>query len=126
MPRLMMMTSTVSEESLATDTHTHTHTHTHTLSHARTHVRTHAHTHTHIHTHTHTHGVVYVKICKVAYTTMTVLRKAQQIHTINANPLFWVIYLVHPFIRCWQEVVYDCTFHYPYGEYIIRGDWNRQ
>ena len=40
------ITSTVSEESLARDTHTHTHTHTHT--------RTHSHTHTHARTHART------------------------------------------------------------------------
>ena len=48
-----MMTSIVSEESLAMDTHTHTDTHTHARTHSRT--RTHAHTHTHGRTHAHAH-----------------------------------------------------------------------
>ena len=41
---LMMMTSTISEASLTTDTH------------ARTHARTHTHTHTLTHTHTQGHN----------------------------------------------------------------------
>ena len=48
-PNLTMATSTVSEESLARDTHT------------RTHARAHA------HTHTLSLGVVYIKMLKVAY-----------------------------------------------------------
>ena len=41
-PSLMMLTSIVSEESLARGTHTHTHTHnTHTLTHTHTHTHTH-------------------------------------------------------------------------------------
>ena len=47
--------STLSEESLARDTHTHAHTHMHTYT--RTHARTHAHTYTHkTHAHTHAHA----------------------------------------------------------------------
>ena len=44
-PRLTMMSSTVSEESLARDAHTHTHTHTYTHTHRHTHTQTHTHTH---------------------------------------------------------------------------------
>ena len=54
MPNCIMMTSIVSEESLARDTHTHRDIHSDTYR------------HTHTHTHTHTHrdcdsGVLYVK-----------------------------------------------------------------
>ena len=48
-PRLVMMTSIVSEESLARDTHTHTQTRTHTLAHTDTHTYTSSHGHAHIH-----------------------------------------------------------------------------
>ena len=47
MPSLTVLTSTVSEKSLARDTHTHTHTHTH-------------HTYTHSHTLAHAHTVVWL------------------------------------------------------------------
>ena len=64
MPSLTKLTSTVSEESLARDTHT------------RTHVRTHAHRHTHTYTLCYvlrvcplSRGVVYVKIVEVALKT---------------------------------------------------------
>ena len=58
----MMVTSIVTDKSLARVTRTHARTHAHT--HARTHARTHTHTHTHTHTET---RVTYVNICKTTY-----------------------------------------------------------
>ena len=62
----MMVSSTVSEESLARDTHARTHVRTHARTYARTHVRTHArthttHTHRHAHTLRHTHTHTYTR-----------------------------------------------------------------
>ena len=52
---MMMMTSTVYEESLARDTHARTHTRAHTHTHTQ-HTDTHTNKHTNTHTHTHTHN----------------------------------------------------------------------
>ena len=65
-PSLMMMTYTVSEESLARDTHTDRRTHTHT------------------HTHTYRLGIIYVKICKV--TTLQTQKGAYVYHISLCPP----------------------------------------